>query len=117
MFNFKFHCGRLIAYHNRFRMELQAANGHMWLTLPSTAACSAGFLMAQHQNHHFFRIQQRACIPLRQRVFRLWFTSPNRSGSSLREYHVVNVFDTGTGSEEDAGSLKAIASRRCRRRP
>lgn len=28
-----------------------------------------GFLMAQHQNHHFFRIQQRTHA-YRQRVFR-----------------------------------------------
>ncbi len=80
----------------------------MWLTQPSTAGLQRQcFLMTQHQNHHFFGIQQG--------------TNTDGQGIFWHQIHIViketrvrdasfmgQGFDTSTDAREDAGSLNAI---------
>lgn len=57
--NFQLHGGRFIAHHDRFWMQLQTADGPhvVYATFNGGLQCQC-FLATQHQNHHFFGIQQ-----------------------------------------------------------
>ncbi len=68
-------------------MELRAANGHMWLTLPSTAACSARTSDGPAPESSLLP-HPAACLRLQiRRVFRHTVLRRRQAGVRYAKYH------------------------------